>query len=110
MKHTIKAMTDLLFDVAETTAKLDEVNNKLYQMAPYDDFATHIAPMAGTIATSLCEALDLFFEEITDCESLATHMLYETGIVTDRDGIEYRLHARDEFDNFIQKHLNEGFK
>lgn len=106
MKHTIKAMSDLLFEAAETKAKVDHINSQLNDLHRHDDFPPSVSAMSGEIEQTLVDALDLFFEEMTDCESLATHMLYETGIVTDKDGIEYRINKRDEWDNFINKHLN----
>ena len=101
MKFTIEAMTDLLFEVAETKAKMANINHEICQMDHgNDDFQTYINPMMGKIEMRISDALDLFFEEITDCECLASHMLYETGIIIE-GGIEYRVTKRDEFDNFI---------
>lgn len=35
---------------------------------------------------------------------LATHALYETGRVTDEDGIDYNFLDRPSFEDFINKH------
>lgn len=101
MKHTIKAMTDLLFEVAETKEIMVDLNDKIEQLDHGNsDFATYLNPMMGKIEMRMSDALDLFFEEITDCECLASHMLYETGVVVE-GGVAFRLTKRDEFDNFI---------
>jgi len=107
MKHTITAMTDLLFEVAETKERMTELNHELAQLdRGNSDFATYLNPMMGKIEMRISDALDLFFEEVTGSEELASHMLYETGMVTS-DGIEYNLRERNQFNNFIVMNKNQ---
>lgn len=101
MKHTIKAMTDLLFEVAETKERMTELNHTLAQLdRGNSDFATYLNPMMGKIEMCISDALDLFFEDVTGCTDIASHMLYETGMIVS-DGIEYNLRERNQFNNFI---------
>lgn len=100
MNHTIKAMTDLLFVTRDTITAIDAINNQLHLISPYDDMGSHIAPMAGEIESTMIEALDLFFEEITGHETLASHMLYETGRIV-WNGVDFDLKTREGFDAFI---------
>lgn len=100
MKHTIKAMTDLLFEVQDTCAKIDKINSALADTQGYEDFSTFIAPMNGRIEYFLSGALDLFFEEITGHEPLASFMLYDSGKQI-WNGVDYNLKNRESFDAFI---------
>ena len=94
-------MTDLLFEVAETKERMSHINHDIAQMDHgNNDFSTCLSPMMGKIEMRLHEALDLFFEQVTGLEGIASHMLYETGVIHS-DGIEYRLTNRNEFNSFI---------
>lgn len=102
MEELANLMTDLLFEVAETKERVDEINRMSAQFGDQNgDFQTFLNPMMGKIEMKLVAALDAFFKEYAGLNSMAEHALYETGIIT-CDGIEYNIRYRDDFNNLIK--------
>lgn len=100
--HTTSAMLDLLFELWDMKEACDRINKSIWELNKNDDFGARISPTVGKIEKKMVDALDLYFEEVTGCEVLATHMLYETGIVFDEKEKKYNLTVRDEFEAFIE--------
>lgn len=100
--HTTAAMLDVLFELRDMKDACYKINESIFKLNTNSDFNTHISSTVGKIESKLVDALDLYLEEVTGCEVLATHMLYETGIVYDENKTKYNLASRKKFEEFIE--------
>lgn len=99
--HTLKAALDLLFALRHVSEEADRINNEIYKLDPSDDFHPRISPAIGQIEKKMVDMLDLYFEDLTGWESLAEHMLYETGVIHIDESV-FNLKDRKDFEMVIK--------
>lgn len=107
MNDVTKAMIDLLFSIEKAYVVYNKANDMFVRNSDWEyGESSYVRPIDSLVEKSIVKSLDLFFEETTGHETLASFMLYDSGMQI-WNGVEYNLKDRADFERLIEASTKE---